>query len=181
MNIALSFTAAAAIALTLAAGPVQAQAPAGAEVPTDEQIAEIVIKANQVDVDAGRVAERKASSPEIRKFAREMVAVHGAIGRQAQALVRKLMIDPRPSVTSHSLEGGGAANIRKLSGLKGADFDRAYVGHEVAYHEHVIDAMDRILIPNARNAELKALLVGARPTFVAHLEHARHLQDALIR
>lgn len=180
MKFALSFAAAAAIGLTLATGPVQAQTPAGAEAPTDEQIAEIVIKANQVDVDAGRLAEERASNPDVRKFAREMVAVHGAIGRQAQALVRKLLIDPRPSVTSHSLEGGGAANIRKLSALKGADFDRAYIGHEVAYHEHVIDAMDRILIPNSQHAELKALLVGARPTFVAHLEHARHLQDALI-
>jgi putative membrane protein len=35
------------------------------------------------------------------------------------------------------------------------------------------------LIPDAQNAELKALLVKVRPAFVAHLEHARHLQSAL--
>jgi putative membrane protein len=35
------------------------------------------------------------------------------------------------------------------------------------------------LIPSAKNEELKALLVKVRPAFVAHLEHARHLQTTL--
>ena len=63
--------------------------------------------------------------------------------------------------------------------LSGAAFDRAYVDHEVAYHQAVLDAMDSTLIPNAQNAELKALLVKVRPAFVAHLEHAKHIQAAL--
>jgi putative membrane protein len=63
--------------------------------------------------------------------------------------------------------------------LKGAAFDKAYVDHEVAYHQQVIDAIDKTLIPSASNAELKALLVKVRPAFIAHLEHARHLQGTL--
>jgi putative membrane protein len=35
------------------------------------------------------------------------------------------------------------------------------------------------LIPSAQNAELKALLVKVRPAFVAHLEHAKHIQSEL--
>ena len=42
-----------------------------------------------------------------------------------------------------------------------------------------VDAVDKTLIPGAKNAELKALLVKVRPAFVAHLEHARHLQMTL--
>jgi len=34
-------------------------------------------------------------------------------------------------------------------------------------------------VPGAHNDELKALLVKVRPAFVAHLEHARHLQSKL--
>ena len=34
-------------------------------------------------------------------------------------------------------------------------------------------------IINASNAELKALLVKVRPAFVAHLEHAKHVQAML--
>jgi putative membrane protein len=49
----------------------------------------------------------------------------------------------------------------------------------VVYHQAVIDALDKTLIPNAKNEELKALMVKVRPAFVAHLEHAKHLQAKL--
>jgi putative membrane protein len=39
--------------------------------------------------------------------------------------------------------------------------------------------LDKTLIPGAKNAQLKALLEAARPAFVQHLEHARHLQGTL--
>ena len=65
-----------------------------------------------------------------------------------------------------------------LKTLKGAAFDKAYVDHEVAYHQQVIDALDKTLIPGATNEELKALLIKVRPAFVAHLEHAKRLQSS---
>ena len=70
-------------------------------------------------------------------------------------------------------------NVKALQGLQGAAFDKAYVDHEVAYHEQVIDAIDKTLIPNAKNPELKALIVKVRPAFVAHLEHAKMIQASL--
>ncbi|HET8832227.1 MAG TPA: DUF4142 domain-containing protein, partial [Casimicrobiaceae bacterium] len=70
-------------------------------------------------------------------------------------------------------------NVAHLKTLKGAAFDKAYVAHEVVYHQTVIDAMDKTLIPSAQNAELKALLVKVRPAFVAHLDHAKMLQASL--
>ena len=43
----------------------------------------------------------------------------------------------------------------------------------------MIDALDKTLIPNAKNAELKALLTKVRPAFVAHMEHAKKVQASL--
>ena len=43
----------------------------------------------------------------------------------------------------------------------------------------MLDAVDKTLIPNAQNAELKALLIKVRPAFVTHLEHAKHVAAAL--
>ena len=57
----------------------------------------------------------------------------------------------------------------------------AYVDNEVTYHQAVLDAMDKTLIPSAKNEELKALLVKVRPAFVAHLEHAKHIQTELAK
>ena len=44
------------------------------------------------------------------------------------------------------------------------------------YHQAVLDTLDDTLIPNAKNSELKALLVQVRPAFVSHLEHAKQIQ-----
>jgi putative membrane protein len=43
----------------------------------------------------------------------------------------------------------------------------------------VLDAIDKTLIPSAQNAELKGLIEKVRPAFVAHLDHAKHLQAEL--
>ena len=63
--------------------------------------------------------------------------------------------------------------------LSGAAFNRSYIDEEIELHEKVIDVVDKKLIPNAKNEELKALLVKVRPAFVAHLEHAKHVQSTL--
>jgi len=147
--------------------------------PTDPQIAAIVVTANQVDIDAGKLAETKAHSPQVKNFAQLMVKDHTGVNQAATALVTKLHVTPETNPTSDSLKQGGEQNLAALHELSGAAFDKAYVDHEVAYHQAVIDAVDHTLIPSAQNAELKALLVKVRPAFVAHLEHAKTLQASL--
>src|SRR5687768_12818523 len=142
----------------------------------DAQIASIVVTANQVDIDAGKLAVSQATSEEVKAFARLMVTDHAGVNKAASALAAKLEVTPQDNATSRSLKADGDKNIARLKSLKGRAFDRAYVDREVAYHQQVIDALDKVLIPGATNAELKALLVKVRPAFVAHLEHAKRLQ-----
>ena len=152
-------------------------AQAGA--PNDAQIAAIVVTANTVDIDAGKLAEKRSKNKEVKKFAKQMVTDHTGVNKQATALVTRPKVTPEASETSKSLKDGGDANISKLKGLKGKEFDKAYVDNEVTYHQAVIDALDKTLIPNAKNAELKDTLVKVRPAFVAHLEHATHIQQSM--
>ena len=147
--------------------------------PNDAQIAAIVVTANQVDIDAGKLAESKSTNKEVKAFGKQMVTDHTGVNKAATDLVTKLKVKPQDNPTAQSLKAGGDANEKKLKGLTGAAFDKAYVDNEVTYHQAVIDALDKTLIPSAQNAELKALLVKVRPAFVAHLEHAKHLQATL--
>jgi putative membrane protein len=165
-------------ATAFSAGAAETAAPAAAG-PTDPQIAEIVVTANTVDVDAGKLAKSKAKNAEVKKFAEQMIVDHNSVNKSAVELVTKLKVTPEPSDTSKSLKAGGDENITHLKTLKGKAFDKAYVDHEVAYHQAVLDAVDKTLIPSAQNAELKALLVKVRPAYVAHLEHAKHIQSKL--
>jgi len=158
-----------------------AAADASAQSVTDAQIAAIVVTANQVDIDAGKLAASKTNTAEVKKFGQQMITDHTAVNKQATALVTKLKVTPEDNPTSQNLKAGGDKNIANLKDLKGAAFDKAYIDNEVAYHQAVIDAIDKTLIPSAHNAELKALLVKVRPAFVAHMEHAKMIQSSLAK
>ena len=151
-------------------------ASASAEGVNDAQIASIVVTANQVDIDAGHLAASRSTNDEVKTFARLMVTDHTSVNKSATDLTAKLKVTPQDNATSQSLKADGEKHIAHLKTLKGAAFDKAYIDREVAYHQQVIDALDKTLIPSATNAELKALLVKVRPAFVAHLEHATRLQ-----
>ncbi|MGH8170942.1 MAG: DUF4142 domain-containing protein [Steroidobacteraceae bacterium] len=147
--------------------------------PTDPQIAAIVVAANQVDIAAGKLAERKAQAGEVKAFAKRMVTDHTGVNQAAVGLAHKLHLTPQSNPTSESLKQGGEKNLATLRHLSGKAFDKAYIDHEVAYHQSVLDAMDKVLIPDVQNPQLKALLVKVRPAFVDHLQHAKQIQSSL--
>jgi putative membrane protein len=152
---------------------------ASASAPNDAQIAMIVVVADTVDVDYGKLAVKKTSNQGVKEFAETMVRDHTAVNDKAIALAKKLGVTPEESAASKSLKSDGKKESAKLKALTGADFDKAYVDNEVSYHEAVIGLLDKTLIPSARNAELKSLLESGRPIFAAHLEHAKQLQASL--
>lgn len=156
-----------------------AEDKASASAPNDAQIAMIVVVADTVDVNYGKLAVEKTRNQAVKEFAETMVRDHSAVNDKAIALVKKLGVTPEASDTSESLESNGKKELAKLKALTGAAFDKAYVDNEVSYHEAVIGLLDKTLIPNTRNAELKSLLESGRPIFVAHLEHAKKLRASL--
>ena len=181
LALALAFAAGTGHAQSTAPAATHSTAPAEAPsaAPNDAQIASIVVTANQVDIDAGKLAESKAHSKEVKAFAKQMVRDHSSVNKAATALVKRLKVTPENNDTSKGLKKAGVDNIAHLKTLKGAAFDHAYVANEVSYHQTVIDALDKTLLPHAQNADLKALLEKSRPTFVEHLEHAKKLEAML--
>jgi putative membrane protein len=149
--------------------------------PSDPQIAGIVVAANQIDIDAGKLAKSRTKTKAVSEFAQRMITDHTAVNKQASALVKKLKVKPEESATSRSLKSSARETMAKLKGLKGAEFDKAYANNEVAYHQQVLDAIDKVLIPSASNAELKDLLTKVRPAIAAHLEHAKMVVSSLGR
>ncbi|HEX8964721.1 MAG TPA: DUF4142 domain-containing protein [Rhodocyclaceae bacterium] len=163
-----------ALALLLGAGVAVAQ-----EKPNDAQIAEILVTANTADVDAGKLAEKKGASQDVKSFGKEMVTDHSASNKSAEQLVKKLKIKPEQSSTSKTLKSSAEENMKKLEGLSGAAFDKAYIDHEVEFHQTVLDAIDKTLLPDARNPELKSTITSTRPVIAAHLARAKSIQGKL--
>jgi putative membrane protein len=152
-------------------------APAAA--PNDAQIAAIAVAANSTDSASGELARQKATNPKVKEFGQRMVTDHGGVNKQAVALAGRLHLTPEPNPTSQQLTQGGEQSRQQLQGLSGAAFDRAYIDHEVEYHQTVLQALDQTLIPNAQNADLKKLLQQVRPAVDAHLKMAQDIQKQL--
>ena len=167
---------AAGAALFAMSGMVVAQ---GSPAPNDAQIAHIAYTAGVIDVAAGKQALAKSKNQAVRAFAEEMVRDHSAVNDQALALVKKLGVTPQDNPTSAGLSSAAADELKKLAPLSGAAFDRAYVRNEVAYHRTVNGALRTVLIPDAHNGELKALLQTGLKLFTEHQMHAEHLATTL--
>ena len=136
----------------------------------DAQIAAIAVAANEVDINAAKVAESKASNPEAKAFD------HTDVIKQATALVTKLKVTPEENIVSRSVRSDGQKNLDRIKKLNGKPFDKAYIYEEIVFHKQVLDLIDQRLLPSAQNEELKALLVKVRAAVASHLEHAQKIQ-----
>lgn len=145
----------------------------------DAKIATIGLTAHQIDVERGKMASAKTKNGEVKDFADQMVSDHSAGAQEVLDLAKKLGVTPVESAVSKSLKDDAAKTAAKLKTLKGAAFDKAYVDAEVAYHQAVIDAVNKVLLPNVKNAEVKQLLVNTGPTLQGHLIHAKQVQARL--
>ena len=154
-------------------------AAVAADAPTDPQIAHIAYTAGNLDIAAGKQALANSHNKAVRDFAQEMVRDHTAVNDKALALVKKLKVTPQDNPTSQALTKAADAERAKLAKMSGAAFDREYVNNEVAFHKTVNGALEKTLIPSAKNAELKSLLETGLKLFEQHQAHAEQVAKAL--
>jgi putative membrane protein len=145
----------------------------------DPTIVAIFDAANTWDIELGQLALKKSKNADVRSFADMMVRDHSAARKLGRDLAHKLKVTPTPPGADFPLAKDHVAATAKLDGLTGAAFDKAYIDHEVWYHQAVIDAVTNTLLPATKNAELKDLEVKVAPNFQAHLAAAKALQTKL--
>lgn len=146
---------------------------------TDPEVASVAVTANQIDIDYAGIAQKKSTNSEVLNFAKTMINDHKAVIAQAVALTKKLNVTPQTNALTKKLLADANKTQKQLKAKKGVDFDKAYINNEVAYHKAVIDAVEKVLIPETDNAELKALLENVVPALKTHLSHAEMLQKTM--
>ena len=128
----LVFAAVSMFALSTAVGTARAQ-----QGPSDAQIVGIVLAADQIDIDYGKIALQKSKDAKVREFAQRMVTDHSAVQESVIELAGKLGVKAEDSQTSTGLKSGAEEITKKLKTLKGKDFDKFYIDNEVSYHKTV--------------------------------------------
>ena len=175
-------------AFTVASAQAQAPslAPAGAPVrPSvaraldDPTIVAIFDAANSWDIETSQIATRKSKNKDVLAFANMMIKDHTAVRKLGRDLAAKLKVTPTPPGKDFALYVDHVAAMKTLDGSTGAAFDKAYIDHEVWYHQAVIDAVTKQLLPATQNAELRDLENKVAPNFVAHLAAGKDVQSKL--
>ncbi len=151
-------------------------APVTREKLNDPTIVAIFDAANTWDIETGGLAASRGRRKDVREFGEMLVRDHKAVRQQGRDLAKKLGVTPTPP-KDFQMAKDHAAAMKKLKGLHGAAFDRAFLAHEVAYHKAVIDAVTTTLLPALQNAEVKDLVTKVAPAFNAHMVKAQSLLD----
>jgi putative membrane protein len=144
----------------------------------DATIVAIFDAANTWDIETGTLAEKKGTTKDIRDFGAMLVHDHSMVRQQGRDLARKLGVQPTPP-KDFAMAKDHEAAMQTLRAAKGAEFDRVFLQHEVAYHKAVIDAVTSTLLPATKNQELKDLQTKIAPAFQAHMMAAQQKLDAL--
>lgn len=186
-TISVAFTFVAAVAVhAQAPAPMPEAAPAhavarAASALDDPTIVAIFDAANSWDMETSRLAVKKSKNKDVRMFANMMVRDHAAVRQLGRDLAAKLKVTPTPPGKDFALYVDHVAVMKTLERTTGAAFDTAYIDHEVWYHQAVIDAVTKQLLPATKNAELRDLENKVAPNFVAHLAAAKDVQQKLKR
>jgi putative membrane protein len=139
----------------------------------DRKFIEEAAKGGMAEVALAKVAEQRASSPEVKQFAQKMEQDHSKANEQLRELAQA------KGVTMPGAPKAGEKHEEsKLSKLQGQDFDRAYMDHMVKDHEKDVKEF-RKEAQKAKDADVKNFAQQTAPILEEHLQLAQNADAAV--
>ncbi len=155
------------VIVAMLSGVLSSSANAGEKLD-DATIFAIFDQANAVDIYIGRLGVKQGHSEEVRALGKMVATDHVTVQQMGRDLAKKLNIIPSPPDNDTSVTEQ-ANTVTLLQSKSGKEFDKAYLQHEIAFHQTVIDALRGTLLPAIKNSEFKKLVNDVLPGFEHHL------------
>lgn len=134
---------------------------------------------NQMEIDLGKAASRKAGNKDVKAYGKMLVKEHGNADKQLMALAKqnhqKIPMEKPATDVEKQAKAEEKASAQKLKTLKSADFDREYLRMMVQGHEKELAQIDAKKA-EVSNTELTSLLDELQPMLQHHADAARELQ-----
>jgi len=163
------------VSMALAALLVFQAGPAGAgKGPTDDN--DFLVKAftsGVAEVKFSELAEDRSDSNQVKAFAQRMINSHKKVNDQLSEHARGLKL-----AVVAGLEKDKRAIYDRLAGLKGAEFDRAYLQQLIEDHDKAVKLFEGQARTGTHEG-LKNFAQQTLPTLRDHLKHARLIHDNL--
>ncbi len=139
----------------------------------DAQIVQYVLDLDRAEVQAAEAIMGKLPDDvPLWRLALRTRVDHSILDRK----FRSLQISPQESQLSRQLTADSDENIARLRGLSGNDLEKAYLESQISFHKSVVEALDRELLPSAKNDALKERLWELRLETAKHLDEAEYIQ-----
>jgi len=141
---------------------------------SDADIVALLHESNVGEIQAGTLAQQRATNAAVKRFAQQMVTDHSALDQRGNTLAQQARISP--ALPDSALPQQQAQEATALQQATGAAFDRAYMAQQVAAHQRTLALVDAS-IPVASAAALRTMLQSeVRPRVAEHLRTAQELQ-----
>lgn len=143
------------------------------------QILEVVMVVNNNEIKAGKVALKRASHADVKKFAELMIQDHSQNLQATKNVAETLNILPISSDLSDKLVKKGDKELSKLESVPARRFDKVYMEAMVEDHQKLLNVIDTDLLPNASNPKMIDHLKATREKVAYHLQLAKQIQSKL--
>jgi putative membrane protein len=147
---------------------------------SEGQVLYILHSANVGEMDQARTAVQKAKNARVKRFADMMLKDHGDADNKGNEVASRARTSPAPSEVSKTLVSDASQVTSSLGAQSaGADFDRAYIESQVKQHSALLDIIDKQLLPNAKNTDVREFVQTIRAKVDSHLKEAQDIQRGL--
>ncbi len=144
----------------------------------NEQDAQFLVNAaeiNMEEIKLGQLAQQRASSADVKNFAKMMVEGHTKALSDLKGLAQTKQVSLPDSTTKDGLDHYGKLDEEK----NGSDFDRKYCDMMVDAHKDAIDRFERAAGDNNADAQIKQWASSMIPDLRSHLDQALTCQNKL--
>jgi putative membrane protein len=156
-----------------------AAANAGAANLSAANIASLIGMTNAAEIGQAKVAQEKATSADVKAFAKQMISDHQAMQKSVDSLAQAKGVSPTPPPQADQMKQDASTTLSTLNSTpKGAAFDKAYIDAQVAAHQKALNDLQNFA-NSAPDPDLKAQIQGAIPKVQAHLDKAQQIQSSL--
>lgn len=154
--------------------------PVHAAVLTDKQITEVMKVANDAEIDAAKLAKKKATSPQVKAFAEHMMSEHKENYAEVKKVSKQQKIHAQSSDVSKKLKGDTHTALKDLKKSGKDTFDMSYIQNQIDMHQQLLSELDSSLIPSAKNPELKSYLEKTKTHVQDHLSKAQEIKNSMM-
>ena len=119
---------------------------------------------SMMEVELGRLAVKRGSSPSVKQYGQEMVEDHTRANQELMQLAMQKKVELPTEMSTQN-----TALIDRLSGLSGKSFDAAYKQAMIDSHKQAI-ALFQAQSQQGQDPQLKAWATQKLPKLQAHLE-----------